>query len=117
MRILSILALGAIAYAVDPRDAQTAAAEKSFGKCWDTRDTECLSRLVTDDFVQITRTATMTDKAGFLEGIKAGKYSQSNSNAPDPPLRNVKFRYYGNTAIQTYVVTGPGPSSGGSSLR
>ena len=112
MRCLSILMLGLLAYAADPRETKITAAEASFGKCWDARDTECLARLVTDDFVQITRTARLMDKASSLEGMKTGIHSRRDPNTPAPPRRDLKIRFYGNTAIETYVETGPGPSRG-----
>ena len=102
--------LGLLAYAADPREADIAAASKSFGNCWNTRDTECLSKLVTDDFVQVVRTGALMDKTAFLEGVKAGRYSR---NDPASPSRDEKVRFYGSTAIVTYVRTSPGPSYGG----
>ncbi len=101
--------LTAFAYAADPREAQITAAGAAFYKCWDTRDTGCLSKLVTDDFVQVVRTGRLVDKAGFLEGMKAGRYSQHDPNANTPDPRDLKIRFYGNTAIQTFVQAGPGP--------
>ena len=117
MRFLPILMLALLADAADPREAQVAAASTSFGKCWNTRDTECLSKLVTDDFVQITRTARLVDKAGFLEGMKSGNYSQGDPNAPAPQRRDVKVRFYGDTAIVTFVQASRGPVPRGSQLQ
>ena len=106
MRLLSILLLAAVAYAADPREAEIHAALAAFDKCWDARDTECLSKEVTDDFVQITRAATLRSKTTFLEGMKAGRYSQTDPNNP-PKIRDMNIRFYGITAIQTFTFNGP----------
>jgi hypothetical protein len=106
MRLFPILILGLLAYAADPREPAIDAAGTSFVHCWDTRDTECLSKLVTDDFVLVTRNGKLMDKAGFLDGMKAGRYSQSAASATPSPRRDEKVRFYGNTAIVTYAETG-----------
>jgi hypothetical protein len=113
MRVLTLCLLGLGAYAADPRESAVMAARAVFSKCWNARDTACLSKLVTDDFVQVTRTARLMDKTGFLEGMKAGRYSRTEPGTPEPPERERKIRFYGNVAIVTSVQAGTGLTYGG----
>jgi len=100
------LILAALAYAADPREAQINAAQASYWNCWSAADTECLSQLVTDDFVWISGSGKRRDKAEFLARMKAGTSPKGNpptgtltaaSVAPD-----LRIRFYGDTAVVTW---------------
>jgi Domain of unknown function (DUF4440) len=100
---LTVVLYSVLSFAADPREAQVVAANDAFWNCWDARDTACLDKLVTDDFVQVPRSSNrFVDKAGFLAGMKAGSYSRLDPGQTRQAGER-KVRFYGDTAVLTYV--------------
>ena len=106
MRLCMFVLLAASVYAADPREEQICAAQASFWNCWSSADTACLSKLVTDDFVQISGTGKRRDKVEFLAGMKAGTFSKGTPPAAALSAASVapdlRIRFFGNTAVATW---------------
>ena len=106
MRLLTFLFLTTLAYAADPREAAVTAASESFGKCWNAHDVDCLGKLLTEDAI-LEGGGTFIDKSAFLTRMKDGRYGQFYDAAG---RREVKTRFYGGTAVETFYQTSPSPN-------
>jgi hypothetical protein len=49
--------------------------EKAFENAWDTRDATAMAKLITDDYVMITRRGAMGGGKAFIEQFKNGGYA------------------------------------------
>jgi len=93
--------------AADSRDSQIVDREKAFGDAWEKRDPQAMARVITDDFLIVTRASTIMDRKQFLDGLKGGSFSQNNRDRVQMP-KDLLIRYYGpSTAVVTYSDQGP----------
>lgn len=88
--------------AVDSRDSQIIDRERAFGDAWEKRDPQEMAKVITEDFVIVTRTTTIMNRKEFLDGLKGGSFSQNSRDKVQIP-KDLLIRYYGpSTAVVTY---------------
>src|SRR5579884_523354 len=78
--------------AADARDSQIVNRERAFGDAWEKRDPQAMAKVITDNFVIVTRATTIMDRKQFLDGLKGGSFSQ-NSRDKDQMPKDLLIRY------------------------
>ena len=71
------------------------------------KDVAFFSRILADDFTQISSRGVMQTKTEFLAALKDPKSSTDSC-----PQRNVRVRLYGNSAVVTGLTTAAGRNEG-----
>ena len=108
---LVALTTGLISISV-PAVAETAnpdvmkVAEKFFD-CWASKDTACMAKILTDDFVMVPRLARLLDKKTFISELTAGRFSTSSDGRELAKQPDFRVRMFGSAAIMTFNRSSP----------
>lgn len=107
----SLIAVGAVLLSVrtlaQTPNPDVLKATQQFSDCWDSKNTACMEKMLTDEVVMVPRLARLLNKSTFIAEFKAGRFGTNSDPHNIAQVPDLRIRTFGSTAIVTYTQSSP----------